>query len=117
MSYHLDDLGHEDQGHAEEAAEYNGQGDEDKARVLLAGYHHRHRRRYQAEHDDVVDRHADVARVVDLLHLDAARLVSQEQPEHEHDALVAVDDPLKIITSFEEHSIIYDGRIKTYKVL
>jgi hypothetical protein len=99
VPYHLDDLWHEYESHAEEAAEDYRQRNEDEARVLLAGDDHRHGRRDQAQHDDVVYRHANVARVVDLLHLDAACLVSQEESEHENDSLVAVYQALKIDVS------------------
>ena len=44
----------------------------------------------EAEDDDVVGRHADEPRVVDLLHLLGARLVGQEEAQNQLETLVSV---------------------------
>ena len=47
-------------------------------------------RRDEAEDDDVVGRHPDESRVVDLAHLLGASLVGQEQAQHQLQTLVSV---------------------------
>ena len=44
----------------------------------------------EAEDDDVIGRHADEPRVVDLLHLLGARLVGQEEAQNQLETLVSV---------------------------
>ena len=85
-----DDLGHEDEGHGQVAAEDVGQRHEGKGGVVLVGDDHGDGGGDDAEDGHVVDGHADQAAVVDLLHLDAPGLVGQEEAEDEEQALVAV---------------------------
>lgn len=87
MSY----LRHEYQQHTEKTAEDHRQRNEYKASVLLGCYDHGNGGGYQTQNDHIVNAHANVARVVDLLHFYRTRFVCQKEAKHQNESFEAVD--------------------------
>ena len=62
-------LWHKNEQHTQKTTKNHGQRNKRKRSVLLRCYHHRYRCCDEAEHGYIVNTHTNIARVVDLFHL------------------------------------------------
>lgn len=89
MTGHRHKLGHKEQAQGEAGAQTQGHRYEGEQRILLMVDNQGDRRRDDAQHDDIVHRHARQPRVGHASQLHVARLVGKQKAEHQEKPLPA----------------------------